>query len=251
MNLDGAFRKLFKGGGIVLDCFVVEMGVSFFAKVVIARVLGPFDYGAVSLGVTTLGLLSTLSLLGLHASIGRYLPRFDTDEDRRGVIISGFQIALPVATVTGLAVVALANPIATHLFTDPAVTPYIRVFGFAIPFAALMKLSIGVVRGLQQVVPKVVVQNVTPPVTRFTAVLLAVGIGAGALGITTAYALAYVVAALVGLYFVFKQSPIRGPAKPSRMHGELLTFSAPLIVSAAMAFVLSDLDTFMLGYFAS
>lgn len=250
-SLDGAFRKLFKGGGLLFIGLVVELGVSFLAKVVIARVLGPVNYGAVSLGVTTLGLLSTLSLLGLHSGIGRYLPRFDTDEDRKGVIVSGFHIALPVASVTGLVVAFLANPIATYAFTDTSVAPIIRVFGLAVPFATLMKLSVGVIQGIQQATPRVVVQNVTPPVARFTAVAIAVLLGAGALGIATAYAFAYVAAAFVGLYYVIKRTPILSETKPTRMHGELLSFSAPLIVSAAMAFVLSDLDTFMLGYFAS
>lgn len=250
-SLDGAFRKLFKGGGFLFVGLIVELGVSFLAKVVIARVLGPVNYGAVSLGVTTLTFLSTLSLLGLHSGIGRYLPRFDSDEDRKGVIVSGFQIALPAATLTGLLVAILANPIATYAFTDPSVAPFIRVFGLAIPFAALMKLSVGSIRGIQQATPKVIIQNIIPPVTRFSAVAIAVLLGMGALGIATAYAFAYVGAALVGLFYVVKRTPILSDTESTRMHGELLSFSAPLIVSAAMTFVLSDLDTFMLGYFAT
>lgn len=248
-SLDGAFEKLFAGGGLLFFGLVVELGVSFLAKAVIARVLGPVDYGAVSLGVTTLGFLSTLALLGLHSGIGRYLPRFDDERDRRGVLVSGFQIALPVATATGLLVAGLAGPIATQLFHDPAVAAYIRVFGLAIPFAALTKLSVGTIQGIQQATPRVIVQNVTPPVTRFAAVAIAVLIGAGSLGIASAYALAWVAAGLVGLYFVVTRTPLLSDARPTRMHRELLTFSAPLVVSAVMGFILTDLDTFMLGYF--
>lgn len=250
-SLDGAFRKLFKGGGFLFAGLMIELGVSFLAKIVIARVLGPVNYGAVSLGVTTLTLLSTLSILGLHSGIGRYLPRFENEADRKGVIVSGFQMGLPIAIFTGLLVAALSGPLATYAFTDPSVAPFLRVFGLAIPFAALMKLSMGAVRGMQQAAPKVVIQNITPPVTRFTAVAVAVLLGAGALGIATAYAIAYVAAAIVGLYYVISRTPALSKTKSARMHGELLSFSAPLIVSAAMSFVLSDLDTFMLGYFAS
>ncbi|MEE6210323.1 flippase [Salarchaeum sp. III] len=250
-SLDGAVRKLFKGGGILFIGLVVQLGVSFFAKVIIARVLTPVNYGAVSLGVTTLGLLSTLSLLGIHSGIGRYLPRYETEEERRGILVSGFQIALPLATATGLTVAILAGPIARHAFTDPSVAPFLRVFGLAIPFAALMNLSIGVIQGNQEALPKVVVQNVTPPVTRFTAVGIAVVIGAGAIGIATAYALAYVIAALVGLWYVLRRTSLLSDVTPVMRRRELLSFSAPLVVTAAMGFILSDLDTFMLGYFSS
>jgi O-antigen/teichoic acid export membrane protein len=78
-SLEGSIERLFAGGGLLFFGLVLELGVSFLAKAVIARVLGPVDYGAVSLGVTTLGLLSTLGLLGLHTGVARHLPRFDGD----------------------------------------------------------------------------------------------------------------------------------------------------------------------------
>lgn len=249
---DGLLRKLFTGGGILFFGLVVELGISFLAKAVIARFLGAVDYGAVSLGVTSLGFLSTLSLLGLQTGVGRYLPRFDEDGDRRGVLVSATTLVLPVATATGLGVAALAEPIATYLFTDPEVAPLIRIFGLAIPFAAVVKLSIGIIQGIQQAIPRVVVKNVTPPITRFAAVAIAVVLGTGAVGIATAYAAAYVVAAFVGLYYVAKRTPLFNfDITPTPMRRELLSFSAPLVVSATMAFVLTDLDTFMLGYFSS
>ncbi|NHX35608.1 MULTISPECIES: flippase [Halolamina] len=251
VNLDDAFEKLFKGGGILFFGLVVELGVSFLAKALIARYLGPSNYGAVSLGITMLALLSTLSLLGLNTGVGRYLPRFDDESDRRGVMWSAFQIVLPVSVLVGVIVAVSAEPIATYAFHNPSIVPIIRTFGLTVPFAALMKLSVGGIQGVQLARPKVIVNNFTPPITRFTAVAIALVVGAGAVGIATAYALAYVAAALVGLYFVVRKTPMFSSVKPTSMHRELLSFSAPLIVSSAMGFVLTDLDTFMLGYFAT
>lgn len=247
--LDDAFKKLFKGGGFLFLGLLAEMGVSFLAKVVIARVLGPIDYGAVSLGVTTLTLLSTLTLLGLHSGIGRYLPRFDDPGDRKGVILSALQIIVPVSVLTGLGVAAFSTTIATMLFKDPSVAPILIIFGLALPFAALMRVSIGVIQGIEQAVPKVLVDNIAPPVTRFTAVAGAIVLGASAINIAIAYALSYVVAAVVGFYFVFKRTSLLSAVPATRMHRSLLAFSLPLIVSTAMAWILSDVDTLMLGYY--
>lgn len=250
VNLDDAFEKLFKGGGILFLGLIVELGVSFLAKALIARFLGPSNYGAVSLGITMLTFLSTLSLLGLNSGVGRYLPRFKDESDRRGIVWSAFQIVVPVSTLVGVVIVISAGSIATHAFHDPSITPILRIFGLAIPFAALMKLSIGGIQGVQLAKPKVIVNNITPPITRFTAVAIALVVGAGATGIAAAYALAYVAAAVIGLYFVVRKTPLLSNVEPKPKHRELLSFSAPLIVSSAMGFVLSDLDTFMLGYFA-
>lgn len=249
--LDNAFKKLFKGGGFLFLGLIVEMGVSFVAKVIIARVLGPVDFGAVSLGLTTLTLLSTITLLGLHAGIGRFLPRFEESGDRKGVILSALQIVVPVTVLTGIGVAVFSTTIASTLFKDASVAPILFIFGLTLPFAALMRVSIGVIQGIEQAAPKVLVDNVTPPVTRFTAVAGAVLLGASAINIAIAYALSYIVAALVGFYFVFKRTPLLSDITPTRMHRSLLSFSLPLIVSTAMTWVLSDVDTLMLGYYTS
>lgn len=250
-TIDRAVGQLFTGGTLVFVGMVLQLVIAFLAKLVVARVLGPVDYGAVSIGVTIMVFLSTFTVLGLNSGMGRFLPRYETPEDRRGVVVSAFQIAVPVSVATGLGVALLSGPIATTVFHDPAVAPYILVFGLAIPFGALSRLAVGAIQGVKLATPKVVVDSITPPVTRFLAVVAAVGLGAGALGVATAYALAYVVAGLVGLYYVVRYTPLLDDVRPTRMHRTLLGFSAPLIITSAMTFVLSDVDTFMIGYFSS
>lgn len=248
---DDALTTVASGGGIVLFGVVLELGISFLAKLLIARVLGPVNYGVVSLGVTTMVVVSTLVLLGLHTGIGRYLPRFDDPAQRRGVLLSAFQIAVPLAVAAGGVVYIFAPVIATDGFGDPSVTPVLRVFGLVIPLAAVMKLAIGTSRGLQQVVPKVSIRNVVLPVVRFAAVVVVLLLGFGALGVAWAYAVAYAGAVAVGLYFLWRETSLfswGNEATPR--HRELLVFSAPLVISTAMTFIFSDVDTFMLGYFS-
>jgi O-antigen/teichoic acid export membrane protein len=249
---DDALRTVFTGGSVVFLGLFVELGVSFLAKLVIARILGPVDYGVVALGVTTMVIVSTVVLLGLNTGIGRYLPRYDDPEHRRGVLVSAFQIAVPLAIVAGIVVYVTAPIIATVGFSDPSVTPILRVFGLIIPLAAVVRLTIGSAQGLQQVLPKVYIQNLVLPLTRFIAVLVMLGLGFGVLGVAWAYAIAYTVAAVVGIYVLVQRTPLVSRAIDAvSMHRDLLTFSTPLVVSATMTLILSDIDTFMLGYFSS
>jgi O-antigen/teichoic acid export membrane protein len=251
-DTDDALRTVFTGGSVVFLGLFVELGVSFLAKLVIARVLGPVDYGVVALGVTTMVIVSTVVLLGLNTGIGRSLPRYKDREHRRGVLVSAFQIAVPLSIVAGLSVFVTAPTIATVGFDDPSVTPVLRVFGLIIPLAAVVKLAVGGTQGLQQALPKVYIRNFALPVTRFAAVLVALFLGFGAIGIAWAYAIAYAVAAVVGIYVLFRRTPLFSweiDAIP--MHRTLLTFSAPLVISTTMTLFLSDIDTFMLGYFVT
>ncbi|MFC7174347.1 lipopolysaccharide biosynthesis protein [Haloplanus litoreus] len=78
------FRDLLKGGSVVFVGRIAELGISFLGLAVIARLIGPTDFGAVAIGSTLLSMLSTLSILGLDTGVGRFLPRYESPADRRG-----------------------------------------------------------------------------------------------------------------------------------------------------------------------
>ena len=259
-----SIRTLAKGGSVLFAGIVLELGISFLATLIIARVLGRVGFGAVSLGRTTMTMVSTLLLLGLDTGVGRYLPRQESDTYRRGVLVSAAQLALPLSIVGGLSLVLAAPVLATTVFDDTSIAPVLRVFGVAVPFAAVMKLTIGTVQGSQRALPKVLVRNVSQPVTRFfgIAVVLALVSGTGRIvGVAWAYVVAYAVAAAVGVYFLARLTPLFSGGSSSGesfsggsyepMRREILAFSAPLALTMVMTILLADLDTVMLGAFGT
>ncbi|MFC6991487.1 flippase [Haladaptatus sp. GCM10025707] len=252
MSTNAALRTLFKGGGILFVGLFVELAISFVAKLVIARVLGPVNYGAVSLGITTATIVSTVVLLGLNTGIGRYLPTFSDDARRRGVLVSAFQVGVPLSLLASLLIVVFAPTIARVVFTDPATAPVLRIFALAIPLAAVMKLAVGSVQGLKLSLPKVYIQNISLPTLRFVGILAVLSIGFGATGVAWAYVFSYLGAATLGVYFLYTRTTLFDrTSRYEPMHSDLLLFSAPLVVSTVMTFVFADMDTFMLGYFSS
>jgi O-antigen/teichoic acid export membrane protein len=97
----------------------------------------------------------------------------------------------------------------------------------------------------------VVIDNVAHPVTRFSLIAVAVFLGFGAVGVAWAYAGGFAAAAAVSVYYLARGTPLLEPVETTTMHRELLAFSAPLMVTATMNMVHSNLDNFVLGYFAS
>lgn len=251
LDADSSIRALMTGGGVVLLGLVVELGISFLGKLVVARVLGPVDYGYVFIGITILTAVSTLTLVGLDTGIGRYLPRYDDAGHRRGVLTSAFQVAVPLTVGSAVVLVALAPWVAGTVFNNPAATPFIRIFALMVPFAALMKLAIGSVQGMQASVPKVYIQNLSLPITRFGGIVFVLVLGFGAIGVAWAYAFSYVIAALLSAYYLWTKTPLFERVSPIGMRRELLAFSAPLTVTKTMRLVLSRIDVFMLGYFTA
>ncbi|MDL5362765.1 flippase [Halalkalicoccus sp. NIPERK01] len=251
MASEEPFRKLFAGGSVVFVGEMFGLGISFLSALVIGRLLGPEGYGAISLGAAALATVSTVVLLGMHTGVGRYLPRYDDPERRRGVLVSAFQLVLPLSVLSGIGLIVLAEPIAARAFGDPSVVPVLRVFGLAMPFASVEKLSIGGIQGTKRTVPKVLVENVTAHVTRLVLAVIVLRLGYSAAGVAWAYVVGHAAAAGLGTYYLHRDTPLFTRVAAAPMHRELLAFSAPLIVSAIMVKILADIDTFLLGYFVS
>lgn len=244
-------QGLFKGGSIVFVGLALELGISFFGKILMARVLGQVDYGVATLGIKTLSFASAILLIGLNTGVGRYLPRFDGEAERKGIILSGLELALPVAAVTAVVLWLFAAPVATTFLRAPEAVPVLRAAAVGIPFAVLLKLSIGVVQGMEQTLPKVLIRNIFQPTVRFVLIAAVLLFGLGSIGIVWAYTATFVAAGVAGLYYVVRHTPVTTSTGGARIHRELLRFSAPLLLMTSMMMILSNLDIFFLSYFHS
>lgn len=248
---ESKFQRLFTSSGVVFAGLVLQLGLGFLARIVIARLLGRVDYGAVALGVTLLNTAAIIVVIGTDTGVGRFLPRCDDTERRRGVLVSAYQLIMPLSVVIGFAVALLAGPIAEHAFHSPSLAPILRVFALTIPLAAFVRLTVGSVRGMKQSVPRVYIQNVGLPLSRFALIAVALLVGYRAVGVAWAYAGAYVVATLLSLYYLHRHTTLFSRKPAASMHRELLTFSAPIVVTTTMNTLFQNIDIFMLGYFAS
>lgn len=247
----GRLGSFLKGSSIVFIGFIVQFGLGFASRVVIARYLGQVDYGLVNIGLTVLTTASIIVLLGLNTGISRFLPRHENPEDRRGVLVSAFSLVVPVALLVSGAIVVFADVIATAVFKNPSAEPIIRLFGVIIPMMVLIKLTVGSIRGQQEATPRVLIQNIGIPVLRFGAIVVAVVLGLGVIGVSGAYMAAYALVGAGSLYYLYRRTELFERTDATPMRRDLLSFSAPLIIVTTMNMVHGNIDVFVLGYFQS
>jgi len=145
--------------------------------------------------------------------------------------------------------VHFAEPFATRVLGAPEAVVVVRIASLGIPFAVVMKFTIGVVQGLQRSLPKVLIRNIGQPIVRFSLVVVSLYFGLGAAGIVRAYSATFAAAGLAGLYYVLTRTNLRSSVTANMRQRELVRFSAPLMLTAAMLMVLSYFDIFMLSYF--
>lgn len=250
-NGGGAATTLLASGVVLLLGLAIQLGTNFLTRIFVARAFGAADYGAISLGFALLTTLSILVTAGVDTGVGRFLPRFEGRARRQGVLVSAFLVVLPVAVLAGIVTAVGADYLATTVLGDAAVTPVLRVFAVAIPGAALVRLTVGSVRGMEQSLPRVAIQNVAVPVVRLGLVGVVLLIGADIVAVSWAYATAYGVASVLSVYYLVTRTPLFAERDYEPMYRRLLLFSLPLLVTTAMKMVLSNLDTFVLGVFGS
>ncbi|WP_264555310.1 flippase [Halocatena marina] len=248
----GRLGRFLKGSSIIFVGFIIQLGLGFVGKLLIGRLLGNVNYGLVNIGVTVMSTAGIILLLGLDTGISRYLPRQERSADRRGVLVSAFSVVMPVALIAGVLMAVFAGDIASIIFKDPAAEPIIQIFAMTLPVMILIRLTGGTIRGQQEALPRVLLQNIGLPVVRFgliVVVVLALGLGAG--GVSKAYLGAYALIGLGALYYLYRYTNLfdRTPATPMRR--KLLVFSAPLIIASTMNMIHANIDVFILGFFQS
>lgn len=216
-------------------------------RIVVARLFAQDAYGEVSLALAVLTIGTTVSLIGLNHGIPRYVGRYDDPRDIRGTWFVGLVGGLLTSLAIAGLVVFKIDLIADLLFEDADSSALLRLFAFAIPINVGVTVGVATLRGMENTRYKLYVKNLLHPGLRLglIAALLATGYGLAAVGY------AYIASGLVVLFvthvLVNRLVDLIGPV---RTHvRELVTYSAPLIVTMLLSVLLTRTDTLMLGYF--
>jgi O-antigen/teichoic acid export membrane protein len=245
---DQAIRDVLKGASVIYVGLLLELIIAFVAQVIAARYLSVSDFGGLTAGTALLDIGAIVAGLGLASGLTRYLPRMTGGRKR---MLAG--VAVAVTTITSLAlgvVVALAAPfIASEVFGNPGVTPSIRIFGAAIPFATLLNVAVGGIRGQELSFYRVVVKNIVHPVARITLVVLVVLYGFGQAGVAGAYAVPYVLSAVIALLLLYRSLPRSRSSVDHTLLSEVTRYSLPFTISGISGFVYRSLDIFLILYF--
>lgn len=241
-------RTLGKSGILLFAGTFLELGISFLAKLIVARSLLSFGYGEVAVGLTILTVLVILTRLGVDTGVARIAPRYDGKE-RADVYLTGY-VTIILSTLVGSIVLFFgAGPLATFL-GNPGLTPVLRVIAIGIPSLPIMKVSIGIIRAENRSGPKVVVQNLAHPITRIGFVAAVALTGASPTRIAAAYVGSHWFASLLAVGFVYRTKSVSLLSHSwTPRFRELLGYSFPLMLSASMAFIIGNTDNLMIQYF--
>ncbi|MFB6187851.1 MAG: flippase [Halobacteriaceae archaeon] len=248
-EIQSALRSIGLSAALIFGATLLSQGLGFLTRVVMARYLPVDGYGNVVIGLSVLNLFGIAALVGMPNALSRYLPRQETTNERRSILVSTFQIVGVFSLTLAISVYLAADLLAILVFGDQGLVWIIRIFAGILPFYAMFRLSLGGFRGYEATYPRIILQNVLRPGLQLAGIVVFVLIGYGTTGIAFAYGIAFVgVAASGAINMIAKHSDliILGIYKPSSLVGIYdVTFKMavflPLLFTPALGYLFTPI----------
>ncbi|NOZ63323.1 MAG: flippase [Calditrichaeota bacterium] len=248
-----ALKTVARGASIFFFGILLGRFLGYLIRALIARTLGPANYGIFSLGISVVEIAGTLALLGLPTAINRYVPFYLSQKKEavvRGTIRTSFLISAPAGLLTMALLILLNQQICLNIYNKPALVPVLRYFAIIVPFFSLMMLNSSIFTGFKRMDLIVYTQQSLRYLTILIVFLVLLFSGFGIKAAIFAYPAGYFITAMVGLVLAQKLFPIWGKTLSARPnYKEIISFSWPLILVSMIWFIIDRVATLMLGYF--
>jgi O-antigen/teichoic acid export membrane protein len=254
----GDERTILAGTGQSAFGLVVAILATFATQILITRSLGAAAFGIVTLATQGALVLGYFSRFGMDMAAVRRVA-IDLGQGQRSrvraVVTRASVISTASSVVVGVAVFALAEPLA-RAFVSPGLvdegTSAFRAGALAIPFAALVQVYLGATRGLKIMRHTLYVFWMGQPLGWF--VLILVGwLVARSVGLTTlAYSVSWMLATAWAAYLWYRETRGFGHERPLPGEvGELVRYGAPRAPAALFSQLLFWTDVFVLAAFVA
>lgn len=247
----GATREelsaLLSSSALIVLGVVLSSVSTLLERIVIARGFDPSGYGEVAICLSVMGLGTVLSLIGFNQGIPRFVSRFEDERDVRGMWLTGLVVAIPISLVVTGTLWLNVGVLTGWLFDDGSSADLLRLFLLAIPLNVGISVGVNTFRGLENTRYKTYIRDLFHPGFRILLIAAILGTGSGLLGVGYAYLLAAAVA--LPLTHLLLRRLLRLVGAVRLRVRELVTFSAPLVLTVVMGTLLTQTDTLMLGYF--
>lgn len=243
-----SFRLLAKGAIFIFITALVSKLFNFILRVVIARQLGPAEYGLLSLGLAVFSIATIISLFGLDQSMERNINYYKKDEEKRGVIISGIKISFIIGIIVSILIFLFSELIATKVYHNIRLTEILQVFAIAIPIWSISEVILSSLKGLKKIEYYSYLKNITDPLLKVITTAILVYLGYKILAVTIGFLVTYVITLILSL-LILNNKVLDLLGRRSELTKEIFSYSWPLLFAGIAALFVLWTDTLMIGYF--
>ena len=240
-----------KGGSIIFSSSLFSYGVRSVLGIVLARSLGPEQFGLYNLSLTTIAIASGLSLLGMKTAMVRYVSLYLSRRDERGVwgtIQVGVGLTAAISIFLGISLYLGAELIAQQLFHDPRLAPLLRLVSLVVPFLTLVDILAATTRGFKKMQYTAIATDMSQPVMKLLLTVALLVTGLTAAKALVAHNVSVIIAFVLLVYFLNGLFPLKRPLTAiGRETKEMLAFSLPIYFGYLIQTFRGNIQTILLG----
>jgi stage V sporulation protein B len=224
--------------------------------ILVARLLGPFNFGLYALAVAIPLLLVALADVGMNFALVRLPARLRSEGDHaraNRLVKLGFLLKLVISTAASIVCYAGSTVIASIVLNRPELTPFIQLASLMIVFQAIYEATSNIFIGQDLMHYSASVQILQATLKGTLAPAL-VFVGLGITGAIWGYVLALAAAGLTGAALLFTRHVRSSGRTTSLTSTELRTmlgYGLPLYAAAILSVFLTQYQSIVLAHFAS
>jgi O-antigen/teichoic acid export membrane protein len=241
-----------KGSGIVFLGMALSKLAALPISIILARYFGANDYGLLTISSTLVGIIASVSVLGMGMGLGRYVPfhreRGEIGEVRR-ILVFGGKTVLSCSVIAGVMVFFGAEVIAGRIFKDANLAPLIRVLSFSIPMIALVQYATGLFRGLKKLHYILYYGELAGPALRLLFLIIIAFLGLGIFSVAVSQVFVALLTLSIAIV-LFKSDAFFAELRASKLKGDVVSFfkySFPLAIAIIVRFTRRRFDLLLVG----
>jgi O-antigen/teichoic acid export membrane protein len=244
-----------RASAIALVIRLGNAGLAYVAQVVLARLMGQYEYGLFAYTWVWFMVLSAVGTLGFGDSPIRYIPIFRELGEQahlRGFIRFAFAVTIATSVLLGAVVIAVL-PAASRWIESAYVLPMV-LMALSVPFAGIQSVFEGIGRNYAWTIPSLLPIYILRHGLLLAFMLLAVWLGVDA---TASNAFICLVAVLVtstiyqAAVILLRLRRVIGPGLAAYRPWEWVKGAAPFSILHGSAFISSFADVLVLSFFVS
>ncbi|MEM2168103.1 MAG: oligosaccharide flippase family protein [Candidatus Bathyarchaeia archaeon] len=245
-----------RGGFFLFAGNASQLVVLAIASIVIARLLGPEDYGLYSLSLVVPSILAGLVDFGIGPALIRFLAKFRSEGETWSVASTlklGFLFKLAAGVLMSLICLLLSDAIATYALNRPGIGLFIRLTSLLILFSSIVEILGSSFIGLDRMENYAFMANIQAFAKLLISPLLII-LGFSVLGALTGHVVSYFIAGLMGGVILIKyyRGLNRSSDGPSLINLKVMMgYGLPLYASALLGLLLAQYQALILAFFAS
>jgi stage V sporulation protein B len=236
-------------GSIILTISNVAVRLlSYVYRVIMGRLLSPYNYGILNLALPLQFAIIVLTSAGIAPSIAKFVSECKAKEGDLDSLASSCIFYYTLGGMgLGLGFFALAPFLGTFVFGDENVVLPLQISAVAVPFGILISVYTGIFQGLKRITFMSAVLLLEQALRVILAVLL-VAAGFKAVGAIGGSTFGFVLAVPFS-YYLFKRTGLKFVNNDFGIFKDVFLFSIPTTITALSSFILAYADIIIIGFY--